>query len=303
MFDLKKLFSRRPNFQTFDSGMVSAFEIADSLSRRHLVLVKNVLEMEKLATIRLHANDFVNRVAKFRDNNEVPAEVIFSATNRSFPLEMITSEPLEHEGLLDLISNSAIVEIMATYFKTAQIHLRSPNCRFHDPDVTLSHLPWHQDGFNLPHELEAINCWLPLSEGTVGRDIAGLEFLSVVPDEILERELEPQTGNYGFLEPNTVKLSNIMKRAVPWQPKMLAGDVLLFDKHVMHRTHSKTDMVGRRISAELRFLGNDAAAQKSLTGDKLPYLEINIQDSDTQRTRYVTPDGSGSTPAGTREAY
>ena len=111
---------------------------------------------------------------------------------------------------------------------------------------------WHQDGalgfdFLGPDTpppdalLRMVTCWVALTP--CGRDAPGLELEKCGRDNLL---------TLAALGDAAAHLAH--DDATPWRPELEAGDALLFDGGVVHRTHVTTEMARDRTSVELRFL-------------------------------------------------
>jgi ectoine hydroxylase-related dioxygenase (phytanoyl-CoA dioxygenase family) len=112
---------------------------------------------------------------------------------------------------------------------------------------------WHQDGAlhfdftSLQGEppadalLPMLTCWMPLDD--CGVDAPGLEWLQpspphlLVPAELTDEALQARFPASAFQ-----------------QPPLAAGDALVFDGALVHRTHVRPTMTRPRTSIELRFV-------------------------------------------------
>ncbi len=129
--------------------------------------------------------------------------------------------------------------------------------------IPAGHAPhgWHQDGalgarFDVPPEhddarlLDLLTCWIALVP--CGKDAPGLELAPAAA-----REARLDLAQLADLAERTDR------RDIPTdRPTLAAGDALLFDGRVPHRTHITADMHGTRTSLELRFVrdpGHDHA--------------------------------------------
>jgi len=118
-----------------------------------------------------------------------------------------------------------------------RVDLREKSYAFHQDASYHSRDPLHHSG---------LTTWIPLTD--CGADAPGLELYPQALDEVLP--LPPGiTGRHLFCEESTV-LDRYGGRL--WAPEMAAGDVLMFNHFVVHRSHITSDMTRERQSAEIR---------------------------------------------------
>lgn len=116
---------------------------------------------------------------------------------------------------------------------------------------------WHQDGA-LHHDFIALGGGVPLPMLTAwialtrcGVDAPGLEWrLPSLPTLLLPAELGDDAVRRRFA-PDTFE-----------HPALAAGDALLFDGGLLHRTHTTPAMTQPRTSIELRFVGAGAVPER-----------------------------------------
>lgn len=104
---------------------------------------------------------------------------------------------------------------------------------------------WHQDGAFLGSEIRALNIWLALSP--CGRDAPGLDVVPRRFDHIVE------TGTHGSYFDWAVgsQLVEYLARETPVvRPEFEAGDALLFDDLMLHRTATEPTMTKHRDAIE-----------------------------------------------------
>lgn len=97
--------------------------------------------------------------------------------------------------------------------------------------ATLQHTGWHQDGAFLGPQVRSVNLWLALSP--CGRDAPGID---LVPKRI---PCIVESGTHGALFPWTVgpaKVDEAAGEVAVVSPEFAAGDALLFDHMLLHRT-------------------------------------------------------------------
>jgi ectoine hydroxylase-related dioxygenase (phytanoyl-CoA dioxygenase family) len=116
---------------------------------------------------------------------------------------------------------------------------------------------WHQDGAlhfdfaTLQGEAPAdallpmLTCWVPLDD--CGVDAPGLEWLQPAPSSSPVPLLRPA-------ELSDAALRARFPASAFEHPALAAGDALLFDGALVHRTHALPTMTRSRTSIELRFV-------------------------------------------------
>ena len=117
---------------------------------------------------------------------------------------------------------------------------------------------WHQDGA-LHHDfvsgplLVMLTCWIPLVR--CGRDAPGLEWVEPTLDTLLK--------------PSELTDDAVQTRFTRFvQPEFAAGEAVLFDGGLLHRTHTTPVMTLPRTSIELRFIAAGPAPPR-LAGETL----------------------------------
>lgn len=243
-----------------DWDTTSAEDVAAVIRAHGFCVVRDAVPDGILETLHEGAEIFLDRVASCDPDEVLPNTVLYSRTNQSFPLEMI-SKALSRDdwSILRALEDTPVLDIMRAFFNSSAVLLRSPNMRLQNPDFTMSHVPWHQDGFNLRQSFNVLNCWTPVSPEGIGREAPGLALQYHRPrlKSVLPLEASPESPNYGFLEPDRSHLGSLHRSSTIIRPEMDPGDVIIFDKFVMHRTNFASGMTEPRISAELRFLPDE----------------------------------------------
>jgi hypothetical protein len=128
---------------------------------------------------------------------------------------------------------------------------------------------WHQDGalhFDfLAHGgppppdalLTMLTCWIPLDD--CGADAPGLEWLPASPARLLQPQ---ELGNAALRARFGASASE--------HPALAAGEALLFDGALLHRTHWRPTMTRPRTSIELRFVAANTLPQRLARETLLP---------------------------------
>lgn len=110
------------------------------------------------------------------------------------------------------------------------------------PDVEVDGR-WHQDGAFLGAEIASLNIWLALTP--CGIDSPGLD---IVPRRVVEVVRDPDSRFDWSLSDATVE--DVAGTAGVVRPEFAAGDALLFDHVLVHRTGASAGMVRARYAIE-----------------------------------------------------
>lgn len=113
---------------------------------------------------------------------------------------------------------------------------------------------WHQDGAFLGANLPAVNVWVTLTD--CGRDAPGMDIVAARIDDIVE------TGTDGAHFDWAVGHARVEQLGLPIvRPKLFAGDGVIFDQMLLHRTAAEPSMTNARYAIETwSFAGTDYPA-------------------------------------------
>jgi hypothetical protein len=104
---------------------------------------------------------------------------------------------------------------------------------------------WHQDGAFLGRGIRALNVWITLT--TCGVDAPGLELLPRRLNEIVETGTQ---GAYFDWAVGAEIVADLGRDVGVVRPEFQAGDALLFDDHMLHRTAADPSMTRERHAIE-----------------------------------------------------
>jgi hypothetical protein len=149
-------------------------------------------------------------------------------------------------ALLDQFERLGLRDVVASYLGERPV-LSANKCTLRRVPVE-TNAGWHQDGAFLGPGIRALNVWLSLSD--CGVDAPGLDIVPRRFDHIVE------TGTHGSYFDWAVgpALVDELARDTPVvRPQFTAGDVLLFDDMLLHRTATDEQMTRPRYAIETWF--------------------------------------------------
>lgn len=118
------------------------------------------------------------------------------------------------------------------------------------PDVEIDGR-WHQDGSFLGEDVAAFNCWLALTP--CGTDAPGLDIVPTRLDGIV-----PNDGARFDWAVSDDAVARVAAATPVVRPEFAAGDALLFDHLLLHRTGASPDMTKARYAIESWFFAPSA---------------------------------------------
>lgn len=126
------------------------------------------------------------------------------------------------------------------------------------PDIEVDRR-WHQDGSFLGADIRALNLWLALTP--CGRDAPGLDLVPKRIEHVVPRDAEARFD----WSLSDVAVREASRDAPVVRPEFAAGDALLFDHLLVHRTGASPDMRDLRYAIESWFF-----APSGYPADQLP---------------------------------
>jgi hypothetical protein len=151
----------------------------------------------------------------------------------------------------DLIENfrrAGVPEVLGEYFgEPPVLSVNKLTVRLVGPETQPT---WHQDGAFLGDGVRAFNIWTTLSDCGEDLPIAGLDIVSKRIPDILK------TGTWGTWLPDSIAPKVVAKAAGKKsivRPRFAAGDALLFDERLVHRTGTSPGMTDSRYAVESWF--------------------------------------------------
>lgn len=133
-------------------------------------------------------------------------------------------------------------------------------CVLRRVDWTCQHSLWHQDGAFLGPGIRTVNAWFALTP--CGRDAPGMDLIPLREPRLLTAG-EPGAGFHWAVSPDTI--ARELPDAQPWRPEFDAGDVLLFDHYMLHRTAAAPGMTAMRFAIESWFFASSVYPAETST--------------------------------------
>lgn len=172
---------------------------------------------------------------------------------------LAADSPFGLETLIRTYAELGIGRLVANYFGERPA-ISADKATLRRTQVT-AETEWHQDGRFLGTGIRSLNVWVTLTD--CGVEAPGLDIVPVYPDRILE------TGTGSATYDWTIDHGLIVREygaAAIWCPTFRAGDALLFDHMLVHRTGYHPSMTRSRHALETWFFAPSAypAAQTPL---------------------------------------
>ena len=271
---------------TFDAREASPQAIADCVRTRGLSYVQNLFDPALMAycdrAMQMNSralNDLIGKEINFMPlcfadrylNGETKTPPAFGTDLKSFG-DPLTFSKMDkswyYEGdrqfklwfwrngktlsnvLLRAVAGTMLPEVYRTYFGGACVSPYEHDAlHYQRPDLQKLFYLFHQDGSYFsyrPEDHSGITTWIPLVD--CGLDCPGLELYPYKLHEVLP----PPKGQplpYTFLDTEEVlkRFGNKL-----WAPAMKAGECLIFDNFLVHRTSVTPQMTKERRSADIR---------------------------------------------------
>jgi ectoine hydroxylase-related dioxygenase (phytanoyl-CoA dioxygenase family) len=153
--------------------------------------------------------------------------------------------------LLDLVDAVGLGGLMTDYLGERPL-LSANKCTLRRVPAAEQTGGWHQDGAFLGEDVGAFNFWLALTK--CGRDAPGLDIVPKRFDEVVT----PGENAYFKWSLSDARVREVAATAPVVRPEFEAGDALLFDHRLIHRTATSVDMTRARHAIESWFFAPSA---------------------------------------------
>ncbi|MCB0977400.1 MAG: phytanoyl-CoA dioxygenase family protein [Acidimicrobiales bacterium] len=156
----------------------------------------------------------------------------------------LADSPIVAARVLDDLRQAGVIDLVTEHFgERPFFSLQKSTLRYSEPVHNFA--GWHQDGSFLGWNSRTINVWVALSDCGGDHPTPGLE--------ILPRRIERMLDQDGGLGSASISDATVLRTAGPTSlvvPEFKAGDALIFDQKLVHRTHLFPEMTKPRYALE-----------------------------------------------------
>lgn len=259
---------RRPRpyvLREFEAGKAGVATAAGrELRRSQAVVIRGAIDRAQDVTIFAD-----NRLVRTSEPGNNLLTYISQKTDEGFATDF---------WLLRAALTPRVIDIAAAYFGTRDMLLPLNNQlirQFRSADDSRKDLlvPFHQDGAAFPAGVPMLNCWTPLYPQEVGTTAPGLDLSPVAVNHILSIEEKPTSKHYRQLETRHSYVERYAGTAIT--PSLRLGDMLMFTGNCLHRTSVAKGMSSPRVSAEVRLITANRAAQRFIKTSGADFATIS----------------------------
>jgi len=170
---------------------------------------------------------------------------------------LMADSPRTFFAFLETVRELGLDRLIAGYLGERP-SLSVEKCVLRRADASLHASTWHQDGAFLGEGIRTVDAWFALSR--CGRDAPGLE---VIPIRLARVLPTGETGTYFDWTVSPETIARELPGAPVWRPEFEAGDALLFDHLLLHRTAADPEMPGVRYAIESWFFASSVYPKTS----------------------------------------
>jgi len=155
----------------------------------------------------------------------------------------------------DMLKRTGIVNLARNYLGEDPVFSASKFILWRVPSVG-PETGWHQDGRFLGdmHDIKSLNVWTALTDCGEGADAPGMELVL----ENLDYHIMPSEDSHFNWSVSDGQVDDFRKRVPVVIPHFKAGDMLLFDHWLLHRTSRLLGMTKERYAIESWFFAPSA---------------------------------------------
>lgn len=254
------------------AGDLDTASIQAALSAKGALIVRELLPTQVIAPLRTAIDAVIEACflsgeaarlqprSPYFDPPDILSEVMKNAElgrSRAFHRDsgsaMCAEAPCVAETLLDLYGALGLKELLQDY-------LGEPPCLsvkkwvLRKTRLPVHEAGWHQDGAFMGQHIKSLNVWIPLTRCGGASDAPGMD--------IVPRRLHNIVGAQDALFDWSVNPGQIHQQfpdTPPISPLFGAGDALLFDHLLLHRTQYRPEFERPRHAIETWFFGRSSA--------------------------------------------
>lgn len=158
---------------------------------------------------------------------------------------------------LAFLKTHGIVRVIEQYLgERAYLSLGKATLRRVKPDALTA---WHQDGRFLGPDIRTVNCWLALSD--CGDEAPGLDLFPRREAALVESGIQ---GAFDWWIVGDGTADEIGRTTPFVTPSFKAGDALLFDQMLLHRTSARKGLTRDRLAIESWFFAGSTFPMKQI---------------------------------------
>jgi hypothetical protein len=156
----------------------------------------------------------------------------------------LADSPLGLARVLQCLESAGVIALLSEHFQQRPVlSMQKSVLRAVQPEAAIT--GWHQDGSFMGDAVRTMNVWVALSPCGGPVPASGLELIPRRYEEILSID--------GSLGRETISFSKVgeLKNDCPSvNPEFAAGDALIFDEHLLHRTSLEPGLTDIRYALE-----------------------------------------------------
>lgn len=143
----------------------------------------------------------------------------------------LADSPMATAQVMEDLRDAGAIDLVTEHFgERPFFSLQKSTLRYSEPKN--DHTGWHQDGSFLGASVRTLNVWIALTDCGGDHLTPGLAIVPRRVDELLERD-----GNFGTASISHERVLATAGDTPPITPEFKAGDALVFDQMMVHRTH------------------------------------------------------------------
>lgn len=156
----------------------------------------------------------------------------------------LADSPLGMARVLRCLECAGVIALLSEYFQQRPVlSMQKSVLRAVQPQATIT--GWHQDGSFMGDGVRTMNVWVALSPCGGPVPASGLELIPRRYEEIFSAD-----GSLGRGAVSFSKVEELMHDCPSVNPEFAAGDALIFDEHLLHRTSLEPGLTDVRYALE-----------------------------------------------------
>ncbi len=238
-----------------DAADFTTGSIATGLAISGCLIVRGLLERSECADLSgcidksLAARDGGDRGPWFSpfgedlDLGNMGMERVFSEDSGSM---FAADSPRVFRSICAAFRNCGLADVVADWFG-GRPAISARKCALWRVRPDLAFADWHQDGAFMGRDIQTLNTWFALSDCGAGTSAPGIDLVPVP-----KAEFAP-TGTGGAMFDWSVSNAHALVAAGeqgPAHPTFSAGDALIFDERLLHRTATRPGLAAQRYALE-----------------------------------------------------